>query len=433
MADENGATRGTAADYLLASKRCDIRGLEELLRTGRLVVTVSHLVHALQRERGASNVYLASGGARFAHELPGLRADSDTWEADFRQRVAAIESASGGLPGASRLFSRIAYAIHGLDELPAARDAVDRQAVSQDSAVDGYSALIRGLLALVFEAADTAVDPDVSKRLVAMFHLMQGKECAGQERAVGAAGIARGDFGERLRERLSELIDNQDRCFEIFASFADERSLAEWRKAGAAEPSPAFERLRRIACTAGSDRAGDAGMADEWFHESSQRIDALKRVETQLERSLEELCARKLEAARDDLGSHEDEVQRLGDRRPEEPALAIFFAGSGAEPDGAAGPYTSDIAGARLGRSLVELVQSQSQRLQDMGEELQQARTALAERKTIEKAKGVIMDHRRMSEEEAYRFLREVAMAQSRRLADVATDTLNMADVFQGS
>lgn len=81
---------------MLASKYGAIRGLEELLRTGSLVVTVSHLVPALQRERDASTVYLASDGARLARELPGLRADSDIWEADFRQRVAAIESASGG-------------------------------------------------------------------------------------------------------------------------------------------------------------------------------------------------------------------------------------------------------------------------------------------------------------------------------------------------
>lgn len=100
MVDENGATRATAAAYLLASKRCDIRGLEELLRAGRLVVTVSHLVHALQRERGASKVYLASG-PRFAHDFPGLGADSDTGEADFRGRVAAWTASRAACPGAA--------------------------------------------------------------------------------------------------------------------------------------------------------------------------------------------------------------------------------------------------------------------------------------------------------------------------------------------
>lgn len=52
--------------------------------------------------------------------------------------------------------------------------------------------------------------------------------------------------------------------------------------------------------------------------------------------------------------------------------------------------------------------------------ELEEAKTALAERKTIERAKAIIMESRKMNEAEAYALLRSTAMNQGRRIADVA-------------
>ena len=52
--------------------------------------------------------------------------------------------------------------------------------------------------------------------------------------------------------------------------------------------------------------------------------------------------------------------------------------------------------------------------------ELDEARTELAERKTIERAKAILMESRRIGEAEAYALLRATAMKQSRRIADVA-------------
>ena len=55
-----------ALTFLIAARRCEIDELERLARTSALVGAIAELVHALQRERGLSNVYLASGGTRFA-------------------------------------------------------------------------------------------------------------------------------------------------------------------------------------------------------------------------------------------------------------------------------------------------------------------------------------------------------------------------------
>ena len=53
-------------------------------------------------------------------------------------------------------------------------------------------------------------------------------------------------------------------------------------------------------------------------------------------------------------------------------------------------------------------------------DELDRAKQALEDRKVIDKAKGILMKSRTLSEEDAYVLLRTTAMKESRRLAEVA-------------
>jgi response regulator NasT len=53
-------------------------------------------------------------------------------------------------------------------------------------------------------------------------------------------------------------------------------------------------------------------------------------------------------------------------------------------------------------------------------QELDQTKQALQERKVIDKAKGILMRWRGITEEEAYALLRKTAMNESRRVAEVA-------------
>ena len=67
-------------------------------------------------------------------------------------------------------------------------------------------------------------------------------------------------------------------------------------------------------------------------------------------------------------------------------------------------------------------------RLQD---ELHEARSELADRKTIDRAKALIMRQRGLDEEAAYTLLRSTAMRQSRRIVDIAS-ALVTADELLG-
>ncbi|MCT9872427.1 nitrate- and nitrite sensing domain-containing protein, partial [Paenarthrobacter aurescens] len=82
-------------------------------------------------------------------------------------------------PGYSRFCNLIAAALQALAGLPALRQQITQQQIAHAQAVAAFSTIIRSLLNLVFEAADTASHPDITRALIALFSFMQGKELAG--------------------------------------------------------------------------------------------------------------------------------------------------------------------------------------------------------------------------------------------------------------
>jgi len=67
-----------------------------------------------------------------------------------------------------------------------------------------------------------------------------------------------------------------------------------------------------------------------------------------------------------------------------------------------------------------------------MQTELDEARTALANRKTIDKAKAILMAQRELNEADAYALLRTTAMNQGRRLVDVAEALITASSLLGG-
>ncbi|MCG6902609.1 MAG: ANTAR domain-containing protein [Rhodobacter sp.] len=69
--------------------------------------------------------------------------------------------------------------------------------------------------------------------------------------------------------------------------------------------------------------------------------------------------------------------------------------------------------------------------MRQMRNELDAAKQALAERKTIDRAKGMLMRARNVTEEEAYGLLRRTAMDQNRKVIDVAQALLTAAALLK--
>jgi response regulator NasT len=75
---------------------------------------------------------------------------------------------------------------------------------------------------------------------------------------------------------------------------------------------------------------------------------------------------------------------------------------------------------------IIQVAIARFQALQSLREELADAQTQLADRKHIERAKGILMQQKNMSEDEAYRALRKLAMDRNLKLAEVAEQVINV-------
>ena len=67
---------------------------------------------------------------------------------------------------------------------------------------------------------------------------------------------------------------------------------------------------------------------------------------------------------------------------------------------------------------------------QELKNDLAKAQNSLEERKFIERAKGILMEQRKISEDEAYHSLRKIAMGRNQKLADVAKQIVSVAEML---
>ena len=80
--------------------------------------------------------------------------------------------------------------------------------------------------------------------------------------------------------------------------------------------------------------------------------------------------------------------------------------------------------------SLLEVAVVRFAETRRLQQELNRAKTSLAERKTVDRAKGIIMQQRNVSEDQAYQLLRRLAMQRNRRIGEVAGEVIAAAEVL---
>ena len=109
------------------------------------------------------------------------------------------------------------------------------------------------------------------------------------------------------------------------------------------------------------------------------------------------------------------------------PRPIVFFASAGGDSQtiqaavrAGVSAYVVDGLQPNRVRAVVDVAIARFQEYQALRDQLLETRTALDERKLIEKAKGLVMKHQGCDEEEAFRTLRKLAMDRSEKLSAVA-------------
>lgn len=81
-------------------------------------------------------------------------------------------------------------------------------------------------------------------------------------------------------------------------------------------------------------------------------------------------------------------------------------------------------------RPILDVAMARFQHEQALRAELADAKTELQDRKTIDRAKGVLMQRQGLSEQAAYEKLRKTAMDKGLKLGEVARRMLEMVDLL---
>ena len=421
--------------FLLAAKHAEITVLEQLSSNCRIVIAVRELIHELQKERGASNIFLASKGERYSSERMQYVSASEQAESTLKSHLKSLYLTDEITSGNPRLLSSITLAMQATDYLPRLREQVSKQMLTPLESTRAYSRLVVSLLTVIFEAADIASDPTITRLLVALFNFIQAKEYAGQERAWGAIGFAETHFDVRLCEKLAALQQAQEHHFGIFCEFsckAQRDALESLNKSPAAID---ITQLRNMIAQLSDGSPIASEISEVWFDVATRRIDAMQDIEVALTETLTQQTNTKVANAKNEMANHQQLLTRFNDEHTTDGSpLTLLFDPS--MPGLAEDTKEDEIKTLSLNeqtktlsahRSFYDLLRSQAQHIEDMERELEEAKRAIQEQKLIGRAKLVIMEQFGLSENSAYRRLQKQAMSENTTIAIIASKIVNIA------
>jgi response regulator NasT len=99
--------------------------------------------------------------------------------------------------------------------------------------------------------------------------------------------------------------------------------------------------------------------------------------------------------------------------------------------DAGVGAYVVDGLKKERIKAVLDMAVSRFNAFSKLRDELDRAKAALDERKVVERAKGILMKERRLTEEAAYALLRKAAMNENRRISEVAQSVVTAARLLK--
>jgi len=127
------------------------------------------------------------------------------------------------------------------------------------------------------------------------------------------------------------------------------------------------------------------------------------------------------------------EMRSVGEKRPT--PILVFTRDSkeqsiNAAVKAGASAYIVDCDDIARLDSLLGVARARFEEQQRLKDELQQTKAALSDRKSVEKAKGIIMKTKSLSEDQAYNAIRKLAMNHNKRIGEIAEQIISAAEVL---
>jgi methyl-accepting chemotaxis protein len=275
------------AVYVISGKARVVSETSTLAAIAPLTADISALVHEVQKERGASAVYIGSKGTKFGDELKAQRKLTDEARQKLLRSLAAIDTSSLG----SSFPPKVEKASKRLEALIATRDGIDTLAIDGRTSLGNFTETIRFQLDVVSQISLLSSDAGVGRMIGAYLRLMEGKEKAGQERATAAGAFAAGKFEHDIYRRFVSIVAEQTLYLAEFQENAVPAQADFFRTTLDDEATRTVERMRK----AGLDSPATGTVGDvtgpAWFAAATSRINLLKKVEDRMAADVQALAA----------------------------------------------------------------------------------------------------------------------------------------------
>ena len=247
-----------------------------------LVLTADPALENLQKERGLTALFIATGGAdgRVVERLEGQRAATDASLSALRDGMAELQ---GGDRAA--VAGELARINEALDALAPLRERVIREDVDPELSYRTYSAAVEHLLALIPQILLRSNEPRLTRMMGAFLALSEATEWGAREMAAGAQVLSDGGVSLALASEVSGAGARSQALLGAAADLIGPSLQGQLEALQQRPESLAFVALRDRLI--GSEY-GFLGMANiEWFDSSSDAAAGVYQLKQQLAADME--------------------------------------------------------------------------------------------------------------------------------------------------
>lgn len=243
----------------------------------QLSVRIGNLLHETQKERGATALYVSSGGEKFVQELPAQHAAMDLPRAEL---VSYVTETRGQLP--ANILSRLQPALDKLADVDSRRQTALNLEAPAAELIGWYTSMNTDLLDAVAATASGTSNAELRNDVLVYVTFLNAKERSGIERAQLSSVFATDGFGPGQYGTIVSLIATQTAYLSLVEDTANPEVLAFFQELQADPVVAEVEAFESIALTSDVNAAnfGGFGVQPElWFDTMTQRIGLLKQIE----------------------------------------------------------------------------------------------------------------------------------------------------------
>ncbi len=279
----------------------DYKAFIELAQTDALLALepeITSFVHDLQRERGITSGYIASGQlAVFGERLNSQWRVTDATRAPAHRALASFGAATYG----ADVADPIAQVWARFERLDGVRQRVRQGQISERESLRYYSEFIEALHNIVAYIDVLNQQPELFGIASAYLAILEVAERAGLERAIGTIGFSNGRLEPAVHQQYVELIRAEESFGEDFNRHApsDLRNVLAVARTGA--DFAEVRRLRQVAIDNGYGVPVADVSAAMWFDAATQMVDQLIEVKAATAIRLREGVAQSIATNRNEL------------------------------------------------------------------------------------------------------------------------------------